>query len=187
MAAAQTKYTERVLIEQMRGEKKEADAAFKYIYRKHSPRLIAYCRRMLNNDSLAEDIFQETFIRFYQKASVDYQNISIAGFLITIARNLCFDQKRQKNYFVPFEDFHSLFSESAPDNKEDKIKIVITALELMNPKDKEPLLLRMYEGFSYDEIADIYDITAANARKRVFRAKLKLKEIIEPYYHELEK
>ena len=187
MAAGFSKIKEKELLEQLSGDKAQADNAFKIIYRKYSPRIMAYCKRMLNNDKIAEDIFQETFIRFYQKAAGDRPNYSIAGFLITIARNLCFDHKRKKNNMVPFEDFHSVFADESEENREDKIKLVIMALDLLELKDKEPLILRLYEGFSYDEIAEIYSISPGNARKRVFRAKLKLKEILEPYYHEFEK
>ncbi|MDQ1266274.1 MAG: hypothetical protein QG635_1426, partial [Bacteroidota bacterium] len=162
-------------------DKAEANRAFKEIYGRYAPRIHAYCLRVLSDRQSAEDIFQETFVKFYQKAKEDHSGGSIAGFLITIARNLCLNYKRDNIQMASIEDFPFLADDYNPDSRETQ-RLITMAIELLEMEYKEPLVLRLYDGLSYDEIARICEITTENARKRVFRAKQKIKTILEPYF-----
>ena len=173
------------LIKMLKGQKHESDQAFKIIYSRHSSRLHAYCLRILNNRASAEDIFQETFIRFYQNVRLDYKTGSVAGFLITIARNLCLNYKRDTVITVPLENLEMFLATDETDNKQEAYQMIRSAIELLDFDLKEALILRMYDGLSYAEISEIIGITNENARRRVFRAKQKIKGILEPYYKDL--
>ena len=63
--------------------------------------------------------------------------------------------------------------------------MVTLALDVLDDNYKEPLVLRMYNGLSYEEIGEICNLTKGNARIRVYRAKEKLKEILDPYLNDL--
>jgi DNA-directed RNA polymerase specialized sigma24 family protein len=73
-----------------------AEQAFQELYNRYSSMVHAYCMRVLNNTEQSEDIFQETFIRFFQHIQTNRNTTNIPGFLITIARNLCLNFKRDK-------------------------------------------------------------------------------------------
>ena len=73
-------YTDKDQLKMMAGEKAEVDFGFKVIYHKYAPRVHAYCMRVLNNREEAEDIFQETFVKFFEKVQTNYQSSSIQGF-----------------------------------------------------------------------------------------------------------
>jgi len=178
-------YTDNELLKMMEGSKQEADFAFRIIYDRYSPRLHAYCTRILNNGEDAEDIFQETFVKFYQKVDASLHEGSIQGFLITIARNLCLNHKRDKHEAINLEDFHMTVNGEEEHEQREIFGMIRMALELIEFEYREPLVLRLYDGLSYEEIADICQITPENARKRVFRAKQKIKAIIEPNYKEM--
>ena len=178
-------YTDNELLKMMGGSKQEADFAFRIIYDKYSPRLHAYCMRVLNNREEAEDIYQETFVKFYQKVDASLHEGSIQGFLITIARNLCLNAKRDKRETVGLEEFHMIINGEEEHEQKEVFNLIRTAMELLEFEYREPLVLRLYDGLSYEEIADVCQITPENARKRVFRAKQKIKAIIEPNYKEM--
>lgn len=178
-------YSDSELLKLLEGEKEVADEAFKIIYNKHASRVHAYCLRILNNTMQAEDIFQETFVRFYQRARADFKMGSIAGFLITIARNLCLNYKRDKKSHVQIEDFHHVANDELPIYREDTKKMITAALDLLEWEYREPLVLRLYDGMKYEDIAEICGITVQNARKRVFRAKQKVRTVLEPHFKEL--
>jgi RNA polymerase sigma-70 factor (ECF subfamily) len=181
-----TVYSESELLEMLNGDKPEADRAFRIIYDRYSSRIHAYCMRILNDRSQAEDIFQETFIKFYRRVNTEkLSDGSIAGFLITIARNLCLNYKRDKKSTVPIEEYHLVLSADEINENQENYKLITMAIELLPIEYREPLVLRLYDGLSYDEISDICNITVENARKRVFRAKQKIKEILQPYYREI--
>ena len=84
---------------------RQGERAFRIIYNKYSSRLMAYCRKMMKNQTIAEDIFQETFIRFYKNAKPNQNKVSIIGYLIRIGRNLCYDHYRSKINNVSLDDF----------------------------------------------------------------------------------
>jgi RNA polymerase sigma-70 factor (ECF subfamily) len=168
-----------------KGKKKEADEAFKVLYKRYSGRLHAYCLKIINDREAAEDIFQETFVRFYKKVQKDYRSGNVQGFIFTIARNLCLNYKRNLKDTVEFEDFHLKIEENKFEDLNEKNKLLKYAIDLLDFEYKEPLVLRIYDGLNYKEISEICEISEENARKRVFRAKNKLKQILEPYYNEL--
>ncbi len=179
-----TKYTDKELVELSEKGKKEFDFAFKIAYTKYAPRVHAYCMKVLNNREDAEDVFQETFVKFYERFEKKKRGSSIQGFLITIARNLCLNYKRDKKTKVEFEDFrHYVDGDKAYDQKEN-LKLIRAAIELLEFEYREPLILKLYDGLKYEEIAEICEISVENARKRVFRAKQKIRKILEPNFKE---
>ncbi len=179
-----SKYKDTELITIFQSDDIHSEGAFRAIYNKYSPRIYAYCLRVLGNKSLAEDVFQETFVRFYEKAKSSYSKGTVNGFLITIARNLCLNQKRDKKSNIPFEEYHLILNEGS-ENREEVYKLITASLDLLEFEYREPLVLRMYDGLSYKEISEVCEISVENARKRVFRAKQKIREILEPYYNEI--
>lgn len=161
--------------------------AFKFVYRKHSAQVMGFCRYMIREISTAEDIFQETFIRFYNNVESKKMKSSIIGFLLKIARNICYDYLKKKNNYVFVEDCSFDLYEIPNDDDqseeiEAKYQLLIESIELLSQEDKELLVLRIYNNLPYDKIAEVINTNESNARKKVFRAKLKLKKIIEPYY-----
>ncbi|MDQ1267090.1 MAG: hypothetical protein QG635_2243, partial [Bacteroidota bacterium] len=134
-----------------------------------------------------EDIFQETFIKFYQNVKKDYKQTNIPGYLIKIARNLCLNYKRDKRQTVEIEDYD--FSNNDNDRYEQKelLGLINMALELLEFDYKEVFILREYDGLPYEEIASICGLSLANAKSRVFRAKQKIKEILAPYLKDVYK
>lgn len=180
-----SKYSDKELVAIFKEDSEHADDAFREVYSRYAPRVNAYCLRVLGNRQQADDVFQETFIRFYERVKTSYKTGTIRGFLITIARNLCLNQKRDKKSNIAFEEYHSIISDNLPGEREELYNIITSSLDLLDFEYKEPLVLRIYDGMSYKEIAEICDISPENARKRVFRAKKQIKEIIEPYYKEI--
>lgn len=180
------KYTDEELMEFLEGGKKEADEAFKVIYKRYSNRIFAYALKVLNDNDAADDIFQETFIKFYQAARDQKKRGSLQGFLITITRNLCLNYKRDKKNNVEVEDYHVTVDDDFFDFKHEKQNIIKKAINRLEDDYKEALVLRVYEGLAYKEIADICKISEENARKRVFRAKKKIKEFLTPFKAEFQ-
>lgn len=167
-------------------DKIKSDAAFRAIYNKYAARIHSYCYKILRNKQKAEDIFQDTFIKFYQNVrSEKVINGSLIGFLITISRNLCLNAKRDEENNVPFNSVYFFQSSEVYNDSNDTKEIIKKAIETLEMSYKEPLVLRLYEGLDYSQIAEICNISEENARKRVFRAKQKIKEILQPIYGEL--
>jgi RNA polymerase sigma-70 factor, ECF subfamily len=167
--------------------RKVSESAFQELYNRLSPRIYAYCRRVLNDSDSAQDIFQDTFVRFYNSAQVEREMTNVAAFLLRIARNLCLNAKRDTNYHhVSFEDYHASHEDSSQENAE-LLDLIKNALELLPYDYREVFVLREYDGLSYAEIGEIIGITEATAKIRSFRAKQKIRDILAPYLEDLNK
>jgi RNA polymerase sigma-70 factor, ECF subfamily len=180
-----THLTDKELTAMLSADKQSQQAAFTEIYDRYSKKVFAYIMRVLYNRDQAEDVFQETFLRFYSKVSSDYHSGTLIGFLITIARNLCLNIKRDKKATVPIEDFEFLVADTPVSEDKELEKLVKMAVELLDMEYREPLILRVYNGLSYEEIAELCHISPGNARIRTMRAKDKLKQILTPYLKEI--
>lgn len=173
----------------------DSEAAFKEIYNRYASNVHAYCLRVFNNPEQAEDVFQETFIRFYQSVTKnvedDYidlvKNFNIPGFLITIARNYCLNLKRKEKKEVFVENYDFFEYEQFGYERTELLDLITSSLELVDFEYREAFVLREYNGMSYEEIAECTKTSVSNAKARVFRAKNKIKDILKPYLVDLQK
>lgn len=180
-----SKYTDEELIKIIKGTKPDSDYAFSEIYDRYGIRINAYIRTILNDKQLSEDIFQETFIRFYQKVKSEYENGTIIGFLITIARNLCLNVKRDTKSTISIDDYDLIYQDNKSYEESEITDLLLRALDLLDNEYREPIVMRFFNDMPYEEIAEVLDITAARARYLVFTGKHKMKELLEPYLNEL--
>ncbi len=169
------------------GDRRVSEAAFKELYTRLSPRIYAYCRRVLSNPEAAQDVFQDTFVRFYKSAQAEREMTNVAAFLLRIARNLCLNAKRDnQHHHIEYEDFHSAHHDAPHENSE-LLGLITRALDHLQHDYREVFVLREYDGLSYAEIGEIVGCTEATAKIRSFRAKQKIREILAPYLEDLSK
>ncbi|TAL68274.1 MAG: RNA polymerase sigma factor [Bacteroidetes bacterium] len=179
-------YTDEKLVFLLRSDnKEESEIAFTEVYNRYSSRVHAYCLRVLNDYEQAEDIFQEVFIRFFQKIKSNYPETNVSGYLIKIARNLCLNYKRDKVNTINIQENDIYFEPGKSFENSELLDLITTALELLDFEYKEAFVMREYDGLSYNEIAEVTNTTVTNAKSRVFRAKQKIKEILQPYLKDM--
>jgi RNA polymerase sigma-70 factor, ECF subfamily len=181
-----SKYDDIQLFEMLKEKRSEAESAFAELYARYSQRVYAYCLRVTGHSEDAKDIFQETFLKFFDSAKEHEKMDNIPGFLLTIARNICINHKRDKKPNFSLEDFHTWTNDSDYERKE-LLQLLASALELLEKEYREAFVLRAYQGLSYPEIAKITGETASAIKNRVWRAKEKIKEILTPYLEDLSK
>ncbi|MFN9338400.1 MAG: RNA polymerase sigma factor [Candidatus Kapaibacterium sp.] len=161
------------------------ESAITELYNRYSSRIHAYCYRVTDDHAHAEDLFQETFIRFHQSATTERIMTNVPGFLMTIARNLCLNYKRSKKNNVPLDDVEHWLADHSPGYEQQELLNLLTrSLELLDEDHREAFVLREYSGMSHGEIAELTGTSIANAKSRVFRAKQKIKSILLPYLKE---
>jgi len=81
----------------LKNGKSVSEPAFAELYARHSPRIFAYCRRILGDRESAQDAFQETFIRFYNSAQQNREMTNVPAYLLRIARNICLNMQRNNH------------------------------------------------------------------------------------------
>lgn len=171
------------LFNRLTGEKQVAEAAFSELYARHGARVYAYCLRFLGNRDEAMDVYQETFIRFFECAEKEREMTNVPGFLLKIARNACLNMRRKKKRTVEFQDYQKLVQPASHERSE-LLQLINTALEMLPDEYREVFVLREYDGLSYAEIAEVVDSSLSNVKVRIFRAKQKIRQILSPYIEE---
>ncbi len=165
--------------------KLKARQAFEEIYSRYSTKIFTYCNRILFDKELAEDVFQETFLRFYETAEKNREMSNVSAFLFKIARNLCINEKQRKHHsFITFEELIYPTKDQNFERKE-KEELMQMALDALPKKFREVLVLKEYLGFSYKEISEILETTLPSVRIRIYRAKQRIREILTPYLEDL--
>lgn len=137
------------------------DKIYKYIYFK------------VNNKTRAEDLTQETFIRFLKSECNEPER-----YLYTIAGNLCIDEYRRiKPVFTEDDDITQV-----EEGFEDKIlekQVLANALKVLSDEDREMIVLRFVNEEPIGEIAKLYGISRFALTRRLNKAKNRLKEELE--------
>ena len=184
MAEKQEEFSDIELFNSLSKDKETSDKAFKLLYERYSSKVYAYCRRFLGNKEQAQDVFQETFIRFYQAARQERVMTNVHAFLLRIARNLCINEKRNEKNNVDIEEF-MLVQNPAKDEKQELLELIKMALDLLPDEYREMFILREYQGLTYSEIVDLTGASIGTVKIRIYRAKQKIRKILAPYLKEL--
>lgn len=133
-------------------------------------KIYRYCYFKVHQREIAEDITQETFLRFFE--SSDYVNTGKAmQYLYTIARNLCVDEYRKHKTEV-------LDEEAVDSNAEDSMITRVSvrmALSELDKADRELLLLRYVNEVPVSVICKLYGISRFAVYRRVSQATKNLK------------
>jgi RNA polymerase sigma-70 factor (ECF subfamily) len=158
--------------------------AFVELYTRYRGRIYAYALRMVGDRERANDIFQETFTRIYQRREPDRVIGNVSAYIFKTARNICLNAIRDAKPSTAVEDFHRVVYQPNHENLE-LAHLVKMALELLPQHHREAFVLREYDGLSYQEIADITGQTLAAVKIHIFRAKEKLRKILSPYLEEV--
>lgn len=178
------KYDDKQLFEKLKSSEFERQLAFAEIYSRYSHRIYSYCLRLRGNVDDANDIFQETFLKFYYSIdNLDHID-NFLPYLIKISRNIHLNYKRTPVSDVVLDELILVSNDKSYEQKE-LLELIANALECLDFDYREAFILRLYQGLSYKEISDITGVSVPTLKNRVWRAKEKLKEILEPILNEL--
>lgn len=168
-------------------EKPSSEKAFAELYARYSPRIFAYCRRILGDYDRAQDAFQETFVKFFNSAQQDREMTNVPAYLLRIARNLCLNMQRSNKGQISLEEYHLPLSYDISHDKMELLSLITQAMEMLPLDYKEAFILREYEGLSYQEIADMTESSLSTVKIRIYRAKQKIRDILAPYIADISK
>lgn len=164
---------------------KDSDA-FKELIKKYEHQVAATVIGMLGYCTEAEDIGQETFIRFYNSLDKFRGDASVGTYLTRIAINLSLNElKRRKRQRKLFFSRSNDNIENVPDTKESNNKkeineLVRLGIQKLEPKFRTVLVLRLIDGYSTQETAQTLNLPVGTVLSRLARAQMKLKEILKP-------
>lgn len=153
------------------------DLAFAGLFDRHNERLFLYCARMLGSAEQAEDIVQGLWERVIRLRSEKRGIRNPSAFLLTVARNLCLNHLKRERRRVPFDGAaRAACDRTGERSKTDLEEEVLEALDRLPMKYREVLVLNIYSGYDFEEIAAMLGISAAAAWKRASRGREQLRK-----------
>src|SRR2546430_3215841 len=167
--------------------------AFEELIQKHQALVAGTVARMLGSNSDVEDIAQQVFIRVWKSASRYVPRAKFTTWLLKITRNLVFNELRRtkRRAQVPLEseasaDEPALKDESnpAPDASLLEVelrKAIEEAIMHLPETQRMAMVLRRYEQLSYEQIAEVLDLSVPAVKSVLFRARTELRSRLSKY------
>ena len=144
---------------------------------------IAY--RYMENDADTRDAMQEAFIKMYRNLASFKGNSTFETWFTRILINCCLDELRKRKSSPGMEDIDDHYDladeESLTEEqilKMERQKAVAKAIRSLPDESRNIIILREFNGLSYEELAEVLDLEPGTVKSRLNRAKQKLKEIL---------
>ena len=130
----------------------------------------------LRHEEDAKDVVQAAFEKLWVNR-VQVDNEKCKSFLFTVAYNQMIDHIRKNKRVVLKEDF-SEGAKTSNRQQHDSKKVLLEALNRLNETQRSLVMLKDYEGYSYEEIGKITGLNESQVKVYLHRARLQLREYI---------
>ncbi|MDB5034720.1 MAG: rpoE [Chlorobi bacterium] len=185
------------------------ERAFVSLYERYEKSVLTYLRTIVKDSpEVADDLFQETFVRLFRERSryaaskergEEYRTIqNLKGWLFRVAHNLAISHLRtvrqtlsisdeeshrwDERLMVPIEEsFAKLFGEEDELTGEALFARFQACVELLPQSLREVYVLREVNGLEYEEVAATVGCTQEAARMRISRARRALRKALEKF------
>ncbi len=152
-------------------------------YQRSAPALRAYLLRVSGNSALAEDLTQESYLRFLCATRPEGGEVNYRRYLFRIATNLLRDHwRRPKSASIDDVPERHLAARDEL-SRVDCQAVLDPAMARMRPRERQLLWLAHAEGYSHREISEITGLNAAGIRLLLFRARRKIARLLRKQMH----
>lgn len=164
------------------------EQAFELLVLEHQERLFRAMIHVTGSLHDAEEVTQEAFIRAFLKLDTFQQNSQFFTWLYRVAFNIALSRKRRKRVNISLDHQRDELGRDVVDCgeavdanmiREDQISLVQTALSGLSEQHRGILVLREMNEASYEEIAEILDLSIGTVRSRLNRARKQLRISLE--------
>jgi RNA polymerase sigma-70 factor (ECF subfamily) len=161
---------------------KQGDKAAQFkVYKLYYKAMYNTALRIVNDSFEAEDVMQDSFLSAFTKLDTFSENVTFGAWLkrIVINNSISALKKNNKYATIPLEKVDLKDDESEKfDYSMLKAKDILNKMSCLKSNYKVALTLNLVEGYDYEEIAQIMEISYENSRTTVSRAKRKLKQLL---------
>jgi RNA polymerase sigma-70 factor (ECF subfamily) len=167
--------------------------AFQILIERHQALVVGTVARMLGSNSDVEDVAQQVFLRVWRSAARYEPRAKFTTWLLKIARNLVFNEMRRtkRQAHIPMQlepqgDELQIKDESVQSPAESLLEhelqqAIEDAILQLPDTQRMALILRRYEGRSYEEIGEILDLSVPAVKSVLFRARTELRARLANY------
>lgn len=175
--------------------------AFEEIVDRYQNQIVTYLCRYVGSREMAEDLAQETFLRVFRRAETYDPSSKFSTWIYTIAVNLAKDEFkrlrrrpqtrsmdderagegiRSDSLRTPEGDEESPTGRMERGERSDRVNDLLARIP---PEERDVLILRDINGFTYTEIADTLGLPMGTVKSRINRGRNSLKELLQRMPH----
>jgi RNA polymerase sigma-70 factor (ECF subfamily) len=168
-------------------------AAFEELIERHQALVIGTVGRMLASNSDVEDIAQQVFVRVWRSASRYVPRAKFTTWLLKITRNLVFNEMRRSKRHahvplqpepgaeeIPIKD-ESVQAPDAALLEHELQQAIEDAIAQLPESQRMAVVLRRYQDLSYEQIAEVLDLSVPAVKSLLFRARTELRARLSSY------
>lgn len=171
--------------------------AFDLLVRRYETKIYQYAYRLTQNSEDAADVVSETFVRMYTSLKNFRGDSQLSTWLYRVVSNVYFDFRKRERahdhlpFEFPAEDGASemerqIEDPNAPDLDEhvlqiERQRVLMEAIARLPEYQRAMVVLFHVEDRSYEEIAQILNLPLGTVKSRLNRARIALKELLEPH------
>lgn len=154
--------------------------AFGTLYQLYRTPALRCCIMLIKDEAEAENVLHEVFLKIWEKREQINPGLNFSSYLFTCLRNCAFDhfkrlekdRRLRKHYLQqvtcqPHEE---------TENKDEQFKLLDAVVGSLSEKRKQALVLNVYEGKSYQEIAELMDISKNTVKNQLVKARQILRD-----------
>ena len=174
--------------------------AFRELVERYQRKVYGICYGMLKDQEASLDVSQEVFLKVYRYLEKFNRESSFYTWIYRITVNMCIDhiRKNRKVQRVEYDDHLSHESAESeglehiqpsqlgihPDKvygRKELRQKMLEALSTLNEKHRTILIMREVDGLSYEEMAEILDISKGTVMSRLFHARRYFQDALKDY------
>jgi len=153
------------------------ETRFRVFFERTSKPLLAYLLHVAADRAVAEDTFQEAYVRLLQRDPGGLDDVRLKAYLFTTATNLLRDHWRRVKKERQWEA-ERVEAVSHREEAEDLRLSVEEALDEVSPRARSLLWLAYVEGYRHDEIAAMLNLQKSSVRVLLFRARRRMSDVL---------
>jgi RNA polymerase sigma-70 factor (ECF subfamily) len=182
-----TKAKELSLFEKFKGGQNKA---FDYFFERYYQGLCVYALKIIGSEPASKDIVQDFFVRFWENRKTIKIEVSVKSYFIRSVHNRCLD-------YLSHQNIHAAYAEkqlsALTDNDLVELPLldhelkqrIDSAINLLPDGIRETFVLSRYDGLSYQQIADLENISIKTVEYRISKALTLLRKGLSDYLYVL--
>ena len=154
--------------------------AYNLLVSRWERRIFNYLLRLVGDREDAQDLSQEVFLKAYLNLGRLQDTTRFGPWLFRIAHNEAFSHLRKKR---PETEWDARLFEAAAAPRSEPVELALAAkraLASLSDEQKEAVVLKIYQGFKFEEIAEVLSCPVSTVKSRLYSALDALKEILAP-------
>ena len=143
----------------------------------YSDGVYRFILKNIKDKDTAQDIVQESYVRMWEKVKeVSYEKAR--AYLFTTAYHTMIDHIRKNQRISSLDEDYTLTHDESPGTYNDLKEVINEAVAKLPEIQRSAIMLRDYEGYSYEEIGEILQLNESQVKVYIFRARTFLKQYI---------